>query len=112
MLKGVWTAAGAGCVAVLLSSSVAPVQAASLAVHPAPKHRAMNSAIVSAARTCNGDCPPRYYYRAYRPYYSQYDWRPHYFNTIVSDRPFHAQPEPWWATDRAQRYAIGPAHGY
>ncbi|WP_068020761.1 hypothetical protein [Rhodoplanes sp. Z2-YC6860] len=111
MLKGVWTAAGTACVMVLLASSGAPVQATSLAVHPAPKH----GAIGSTARTCNGACavePPRYYYRAYRPYYSQYDWRPHYTNTIVSDRPFHAQPAPWWETDDAQRYAIGPAYGY
>jgi hypothetical protein len=111
MLKGIWTTAGTACVAVLLASSVAPVRAASLAVHPAPK----NGAIGSAARICKDDCSvgsPRYYYRAYRPYYSQYDWRPRYYNTIVSDRPFHAQPVPWWATDSAQRYAIGPAYGY
>ena len=92
--------------AALLASSAAPTQAAELAVHAAPK-------AVRVASVATADAgAPRVYYRAYRPYYSQYYWRPHYYNTIVSDKPFHAQPVPWWATDYSQRYAIGPAFGY
>jgi hypothetical protein len=108
MRKGLWTAAGSACVAALLASNAAPAEAASLAVRTASKR-----AVSSTADACTGDCgSTHYYYRAYRPYYSQYYWRPRYYNTIVSDRPFHAQPVPWWATDYQQRYAIGPAFGY
>jgi len=106
MRKGIWTATGSAWVAALLASSAAPAAAASLAV---PKGG-------STANICYGDCfagPPRYYYRAYRPYYSQYYWRPHYHNTIISDQPFHAQPVPWWVSGYTQQhYYIGPAFGY
>jgi len=106
MRRGVWTAAGTACVAAFIASSVAPVQSASLAVRAAPK------GVRVAADSTTADVSPRFYYRAYRPYYSQYYWRPHYRNIIVSDRPFHAQPVPWWASDTERRYAIGPAVGY
>ena len=105
MPQGVWLAAGGACLAVM-ALGAAPAQAASLAVRAASK--SVRVASVAAADVG----APRYYYRAYRPYYSQYYWRPHYYNTIVSDQPFHAQPVPWWATGDRRRYAIGPAYGY
>ena len=111
MRQGVRLAAGSACLAAIVSFDVGSAQAASLAVRAAPK--GVRVAVGSPADVCDGNCgSPRYYYRAYRPYYSQYYWRPHYRNIIVSDQPFHAQPVPWWATDYERRYAIGPALGY
>jgi hypothetical protein len=111
MRESVRLAAGSACLAAVVAFGAVPADAASLAVRAAPK--GVRGAAGSTADICTGDCgSPRYYYRAYRPYYSQYYWRPHYRNIIVSDQPFHAQPVPWWATGTSRRYAIGPAVGY
>jgi len=110
MRQGVRLAAGSACLAAIVAFGAVPAQAAELAVHAPSK--GVRVAAGSAAKVCDDCAAPRYYYRAYRPYYSQYYWRPHYYNTIVSDQPFHAQPVPWWATDHSRRYAIGPAFGY
>src|SRR4051812_42414249 len=109
MRESVRLAAGSACLAAIVASCAVPADAASL-VRTAPK--GVRVAADSTANVCTDCSSPRYYYRAYRPYYSQYYWRPHYRNIIVSDQPFHAQPVPWWATDTSQRYAIGPAVGY
>jgi hypothetical protein len=111
MRESVRSAAGSACLAAIVAFGAAPAEAASLAVRTAAK--GVRVAVGSTANVCAGNCgTPRYFYRAYRPYYSQYYWRPRYYNTIVSDQPFHSRPMPWWATDDAQRYAIGPTVGY
>src|SRR4051812_46523896 len=93
MREGVRSAAGSACLAAIVAFGAAPADAASLAVRTAPKD--VRVAVGPTANVCTGNCrSPRYYYRAYRPYYSQYYWRPHYRNIIVSDQPFHAQPVP------------------
>lgn len=106
MRESVRLAVGSACLAAIVAFGAVAADAASLAVRTAPRHARVASVSTTDVAA------PHYFYRAYRPYYSQYTWRPHYRNIIVSDQPFHAQPVPWWATDHSRRYAIGPAVGY